>query len=223
MGLLSDIYSRFFGRQAEMAFAGLIVALGNPGREYAETRHNLGWMGRDEFVADLSRSGVQVNEIKGPKAALTLWRAKINGADWLMCKPLTYMNRSGEAVGALLRFYRIEPEDMLVLHDEVDLPLGRMKLKKGGGTAGHNGLKSLAQHLGSQGFARLRLGVGKPVRGEVANYVLARFRSEEAEVLEEVVKFAAAQVYEYTRGDFDKVVARVNSFNLVKDTEKNGE
>ena len=206
-----------------MAFAGLIVALGNPGKEYEETRHNLGWMALDDFIADLSRAGVQVNEIKGPKAALALWRAKINGADWLMCKPLTYMNKSGEAVGALLRFYRIEPENMLVLHDEVDLPLGRIKLKKGGGTAGHNGLKSLAQHLGSQEFARLRLGVGKPVRGEMANHVLARFRSEEADVLEEVVKFAAAQVYEYTREDFDKVVARVNSFNLVKETEKNGE
>ena len=206
-----------------MAFAGLIVALGNPGKEYEETRHNLGWMALDEFIADLSRVGVQVNEIKGPKAALTLWRAKINGTDWLMCKPLTYMNKSGEAVGALLRFYRIEPENMLVLHDEVDLPLGRIKLKKGGGTAGHNGLKSLAQHLGSQEFARLRLGVGKPVRGEVANYVLARFRSDEADVLAEVVKFAAAQAYEYTREDFDKVVARVNSFNLVKETEKNGE
>ena len=206
-----------------MAFAGLIVALGNPGKEYEETRHNLGWMALDEFIADLSRAGVQVNEIKGPKAALALWRAKINGADWLMCKPLTYMNKSGEAVGALLRFYRIELENMLVLHDEVDLPLGRIKLKKGGGTAGHNGLKSLAQHLGSQEFARLRLGVGKPVRGEMANHVLARFRSDEAEVLEEVVKFAAAQVYEYTREDFDKVVARVNSFNLVKETEKNGE
>ena len=206
-----------------MAFAGLIVALGNPGKEYEETRHNLGWMVLDGFIADLSRVGVQVNEIKGPKAALTLWRAKINGTDWLMCKPLTYMNKSGEAVGALLRFYRIELENMLVLHDEVDLPLGRIKLKKGGGTAGHNGLKSLAQHLGSQEFARLRLGVGKPVRGEMANHVLARFRSDEAEVLEEVVKFAAAQVYEYTREDFDKVVARVNSFNLVKETEKNGE
>lgn len=206
-----------------MAFAGLIVALGNPGKEYEETRHNLGWMALDEFIADLSRAGVQVSEIKGPKAALALWRAKINGADWLMCKPLTYMNKSGEAVGALLRFYRIELENMLVLHDEVDLPLGRIKLKKGGGTAGHNGLKSLAQHLGSQEFARLRLGVGKPVRGEMANHVLARFRSDEAEVLEEVVKFAAAQVYEYTREDFDKVVARVNSFNLVKETEKNGE
>ena len=115
-----------------MAFAGLIVALGNPGKEYEETRHNLGWMALDEFIADLSRAGVQVSEIKGPKAALALWRAKINGADWLMCKPLTYMNKSGEAVGALLRFYRIELENMLVLHDEVDLPLGRIKLKKGG-------------------------------------------------------------------------------------------
>jgi len=205
-----------------MNLAGLIVALGNPGKQYEETRHNLGWLVLDEFISDLLRFGTQVNEVKGPKAALTLWRAKINGADWLMCKPLTYMNRSGEAVGALARFYRIEPEDVLVLHDEVDLPLGRMKLKKGGGNAGHNGLKSLTQHLGSQDFSRLRLGVGKPERGEMANYVLAKFRGDEADILREVIEFAADQIYQYTREDFDKVVAEVNSFNASKEPAATG-
>lgn len=206
-----------------MNFAGLIVALGNPGKQYEGTRHNLGWMVLDELIASLSRAGFQINETKGPKAALTLWRAKINGEDWLLCKPLTYMNRSGEAVGALVRFYHIDVEDILVLHDEVDLPLSRIKLKKGGGTAGHNGLKSLAQHFSSNEFARLRLGIGKPERGEVADYVLSRFRSDESKYLDEVINFAANQVYEYTRTEFKKVVAEVNSFNLTRDAEKSKE
>lgn len=206
-----------------MNLAGLIVALGNPGKQYEETRHNLGWLVLDEFIDELPRFGAQVKEVKGPKAALTLWRAKINGSDWFMCKPLTYMNKSGEAVGALARFYRIEPEDILVLQDEVDLPLGRMKLKKGGGTAGHNGLKSLAQHLGTQDFARLRLGVGKPDRGDMANYVLAKFRSDEMGVLREVIKFASSQIYAYTQEDFNKVVAEVNSFNMVQEPENTKE
>ncbi len=194
--------------------AGLVVALGNPGNQYKNTRHNLGWLALDEFIARLERSGVQVQEAKGPKGAYTLWRAKIKGQEWLLCKPQTFMNLSGEAVGPLAHFYRIEPENILVLHDEIDLPLGRVKIKKGGGAAGHNGLKSLVQCLGSKEFARLRLGVGKPEQGQVANYVLAKFGPEEQGVLNQVLDFAVEAVYAYMTSDFAGVLQTVNSFKL---------
>ena len=197
-----------------MNLAGLVVALGNPGNEYKNTRHNLGWLVLDQLISRLERSGVQVHETKGPKGAYNLWRAKVKGQEWLFCKPLTYMNLSGEAVAPLANFYRIEPENLLVLHDEIDLPLGRVRIKKGGGTAGHNGLKSLAQCLGSKDFVRLRLGVGKPERGEVANYVLAKFASSEQADLEQVLDFAVESVYSYMISDFASVLQAVNSFKL---------
>lgn len=195
-----------------MDLSGLIVALGNPGKQYEHTRHNFGWMVLDEILELLGRRGEVVNVAKGPKVPMRLWRAGIGGGDWLLCKPETYMNLSGEAVGALVHFYRLPVETVFVLHDEVDLPLGRLKLKRGGGTAGHNGLKSIAAHLGSQDFVRLRLGVGKPVHGDVADYVLARFRPEEAEVRRKVTEFAAVMSLDYTCRDFNKVMSEVNSF-----------
>ena len=200
-----------------MDLGGLIVALGNPGRQYEQTRHNLGWIVLDEFIALLDRRGVSVNPLKGPRAPMRLWKARIGREEWLLCKPETFMNLSGEAVGALVRFYRLKTESVFVLHDEVDLPLGRMKLKKGGGAAGHNGLKSIASHLGSPDFARLRLGVGKPAHGDMADYVLARFRPEEGDTLKQVVEFAARQVLEYTCEDFNRVMNAVNSFNLTEE------
>lgn len=199
-----------------MNLAGLVVALGNPGDQYRNTRHNLGWIVLDEFITLLERDGYQVIETKGPKGAYQLWRCKIKGSDWLLCKPLTFMNLSGEAVGLLSRFYRIEPEDILVLQDEIDLPLGRLKIKKGGGTAGHNGLKSLARHLGSNEFVRLRLGVGKPEHGEVSNYVLGKFSLSEHKDLQAVVDFAARAVHSYMIEDFTQVMQEVNGFKLTE-------
>ena len=195
-----------------MNLAGLVVALGNPGNEYKNTRHNLGWMVLDQLISQLERSGVSVNETKGPKGSYQLWRAKIKGQEWLFCKPLTFMNLSGEAVAPLANFYRINVENILVLHDEIDLPLGRVRIKKGGGTAGHNGLKSLAQCLGSKDFVRLRLGVGKPDRGDVANYVLAKFAPAEQASLDEVLDFAVESVYSYMISDFASVLQAINSF-----------
>ena len=207
-----------------MNVAGLVVALGNPGQQYQNTRHNLGWLVLDELLDLLARQHMSLQTLKSPKGPFELWRCNPGGAfncwkegEWLFCKPQTYMNLSGEAVGVLAHFYRIAPEDILVLHDEIDLPLGRIRLKKGGSTAGHNGLKSLNSHLGSSAFVRMRFGVGKPEVGEVSNYVLAKFRPHEQADVKEVVDFGAKASLAYMCQGFAAVVQEVNSFRLLRD------
>jgi PTH1 family peptidyl-tRNA hydrolase len=155
----------------DSTFDLLVVGLGNPGREYASTRHNVGWMVLDELA---QRHGAS-------------WRSKFNGriADVRvdghkvgLFKPETFMNDSGRAVRAAARFYKVEPDAILVVHDESDLDVGRLQARAGGGLAGHNGLRSVAQHLGTQEFLRLRVGVGRPERGDprpLADYVLSDF------------------------------------------------
>ena len=153
----------------------LVVGLGNPGREYAQNRHNVGWMVLDELARRHDAS----------------WRDKFNGRiaevrldghRVALLRPETYMNESGRSVGAAARFYKVEPDAVLVVHDEGDLDLGRLQARMGGGLAGHNGLRSIAQHLGTQDFLRLRIGVGRPERGDprsLADYVLADFQPHE--------------------------------------------
>src|SRR5437763_1495367 len=166
----------------------LVGGLGNPGREHARNRHNAGWMVVDELARRHSRP----------------WRAKFSGqmaevrvADekLALLKPETYMNDSGRSVGAAAAFFKLEPEDVLVVHDEGDFDLGRLELKAGGGLAGHNGLRSIAQVLGTQDFLRLRIGVGRPERGDrrpLADWVLANFEAHEH--AEEIVASAADAV-----------------------------
>jgi len=166
---------RLFRRGESASTLDLLIAgLGNPGREYADTRHNVGFMVADELARRYGGS----------------WRAKFSGdfaemrLDGLrlaVLKPQTYMNESGRSVGAAARFFRVEPESLVVVHDEVDLEPGRLQARLGGGLAGHNGLRSVAQHLGTPEFARLRIGVGRPERGDprpVADFVLSPFPPE---------------------------------------------
>jgi len=153
----------------------LVVGLGNPGREHERDRHNVGWMVADELARRMDGR----------------WRAKFSGQlaevrlDALrlaLLKPETFMNDSGRSVAAATRFFKVEPESLLVVHDDVDLEPGRLQARAGGGLAGHNGLRSLAQALGTQEFLRLRIGVGRPGRGDprsVADYVLSPFELEE--------------------------------------------
>jgi PTH1 family peptidyl-tRNA hydrolase len=153
----------------------LVVGLGNPGREHERDRHNVGWMVADELARRMDDR----------------WRAKFSGQlaevrlDALrlaLLKPETFMNDSGRSVAAATRFFKVEPESLLVVHDDVDLEPGRLQARAGGGLAGHNGLRSLAQALGTQEFLRLRIGVGRPGRGDprsVADYVLSPFELEE--------------------------------------------
>jgi PTH1 family peptidyl-tRNA hydrolase len=157
----------------------LIVGLGNPGGEYEDNRHNLGFWFVDRLARDL-----RVNMAPQGKYFGIVGR---NDEQWLL-KPTTYMNRSGQSVAALARFYKIAPEEILVVHDELDLPPGGIRLKQGGGNGGHNGLKDIQAHLGTPDFWRLRLGIGHPGdRNEVINYVLKAPRREEQELIDRAV------------------------------------
>ena len=167
---------RFFRRGEGASTLDLLVAgLGNPGREYECTRHNLGWLVLDELAR--RHGGSWRSKFSGSFAEVRLGGLRLG-----LLKPETYMNESGRAVGKAARFYKVEPEGLLVVHDDVDLEPGRLQARAGGGLAGHNGLRSLAQHLGSQEFERLRVGVGRPGRGDprsVSDWVLSGFAPED--------------------------------------------
>ena len=153
----------------------LVVGLGNPGREHERERHNVGWMAVDELAR--RTDGRWRAKFSGQLAEV-----RLNGLRLALLKPETFMNDSGRSVAAATRFFKVDPESLLVVHDDVDLDSGRLQARAGGGLAGHNGLRSLAQALGTQDFLRLRIGVGRPGRGDprsVADYVLSPFELEE--------------------------------------------
>jgi len=179
---------RLFRRGESASTLDLLVAgLGNPGREYASTRHNAGRMVVDELAR--RRDGSWRSKFSGQLAEVRLDEAKL-----ALLEPETYMNESGKSIGAAARFFKVPVESVLVVHDDVDLDEGRLQVKQGGGLAGHNGLRSIAQALGSQDFPRLRIGVGRPGRGDrrsVADFVLAPF-SPETDVEELISRSADA-------------------------------
>jgi len=180
-----------FGRPGKgNPFDWLVVGLGNPGPKYAKTRHNVG----EETVALLAeRWGAA---LKGGRDNALIAETRCADQRVVLAFPLTYMNDSGQSVGAMVRRYRIESADrVIVVQDELDLPPGVLKIKAGGGLAGHNGLRSIAQHLGSQDFLRVRIGVGKPSSKEVGKgHVLSRVPRREREILDVVVAEAADAV-----------------------------
>ena len=166
---------RFLRRGAAASTLDLLVAgLGNPGREYAATRHNVGFMVCDELAR---RHGSSFrSKFSGELAEL-----RLDGARVALLKPQTFMNESGRSVAPAARFFKTDPADLLVVHDEVDLDPGRLQARLGGGLAGHNGLRSIAQHLKTNDFLRLRIGVGRPERGDprpVADFVLSPFPAD---------------------------------------------
>ncbi|MBB1557663.1 MAG: aminoacyl-tRNA hydrolase [candidate division SR1 bacterium] len=158
----------------------LLVGLGNPGQKYENTRHNIGFRFLDERA-----SWNQLGNWKfESKYKAEIIKGNIGGEQILLCKPQTYMNLSGEAVAPLARFYQIPPENILVLHDEIDFVTGRIALKLGGSAAGHNGLKSIIEKLGTRDFWRLRIGVDRPaVSSQVSDWVLSSFKPEEKKLL----------------------------------------
>jgi len=169
----------------------LIVGLGNPGREYAASRHNVGWMVVDELSSELGTVDFR------KKFCGDFAKTSIEGRDCFLLKPGTYMNESGRSVQPAVHFYDTAPEDLLVLHDELDLPFGEVRLKLGGGHAGHNGLRSIIQHLGTADFVRVRIGIGHAApgfAGDTADYVLSSFGPDERAGLPDVVAKAAAVV-----------------------------
>ncbi|HZO34952.1 MAG TPA: aminoacyl-tRNA hydrolase [Gaiellaceae bacterium] len=153
----------------------LVAGLGNPGREHAANRHNVGWMVVDELAR--RHDGAWRAKFNGRVAEI-----RIDGHKVALLKPETYMNESGRSVQAAMRFFKLDPDAVLVVHDEGDFDLGRLQLRRGGGLAGHNGLRSVAQQLGTPDFLRLRIGVGRPERGDrrpLADWVLADFEPHE--------------------------------------------
>ena len=182
----------------------LVVGLGNPGREYARNRHNAGYMVVDELAR--RHDGSWRSKFSGKTAEI-----RVDGARVALLKPETYMNDSGVSVGAAAQFFKLEPDAVLVVHDEGDFDLGRLELKAGGGLAGHNGLRSIAQHLKTQDFLRLRIGVGRPERGDprpLADYVLANF--EPYDDAEAIVARAADAVELLARDGVARTQAIVN-------------
>src|SRR6187549_239631 len=164
-----------------MAPFRLIAGLGNPGRDYAGTRHNVGFAILDRLAAG---AGATFRHEKK-------WQAQVAAiGDLWLCKPQTYMNLSGESVGALGHFYKIEPSQVLVVLDDMALPLGRLRFREGGSAGGHNGLQSVIDHLGTSAVPRLRVGIGATEQSDAVGHVLGRFRPEERPALEATVDHA---------------------------------
>ena len=184
----------------------IIAGLGNPGKEYVNTRHNVGWSALDVFA---SKYGIRVEEEKFK--ALT-GKGVVNGQKVILVKPLTYMNLSGEALRAVCDYYKIDPEtELIVLYDDIALPVGALRVRPKGSAGGHNGIKNIIQHLGSEVFPRIRVGVGeKPSRMDLADYVLGHFSKEEqaaeAEAYEKVAD-AICMIME------DKLEEAMNKYN----------
>ena len=159
----------------------LIVGLGNPGPRYARNRHNVGFMVVDA-LAEHARVSISRSKFKGSYATGTL-----EGEPVVLLKPATFMNLSGQSVVPAAKFFNVQPADIWVLHDELDLAFGTLRLKIGGGHAGHNGLRSIVNLSGTRDFVRLRIGIGRPAHGSVSDYVLSDFRTEEREWLPDLV------------------------------------
>lgn len=190
----------------------LIIGLGNPGPEYEATRHNAGFWLADHFADDLGASFTL-------DKAFSAWVAKgrFEGEPIIVAKPSTFMNRSGQAAGALMRFYKLLPEQVLVLHDELDLLPGNVKLKQGGGHAGHNGLRDIQAAFSSPEFWRLRLGIGHPrtlgVEQQVAAFVLNMPRRDELKEIEHVIDRCRAVLPALLRGEFQQATSQLHEAN----------
>jgi len=185
----------------------LIVGLGNPGRQYARTRHNAGFMVLDRLAERWRVSFASKKKFSARVALLDR-----DGSRLLLCQPETFMNASGEAVKAISAFYRVAPESILTVVDDADLPLGEIRLRPRGSSGGHHGLESIEQHLGTREFPRLRVGIGRHESGarEITDYVLSQFGPDEAELLEKVLTRACDQIECWLS---DGILQAMNRFN----------
>ncbi len=182
----------------------LIVGLGNPGRQYENTRHNAGWLCM-EMLSD--KLGVKINKIKFKS---TVGEADIGGHRCLLMKPQTFMNLSGEAVGEACRFYKIPPEKVIVIFDDISLPCGGLRIRRKGSAGGHNGIKSIIQHLGSDNFPRIKLGVGaKPHEDyDLADYVLSAFSKDEIPQMKQAMEKACNALEYLADGRIDEAMSK---------------
>jgi len=185
----------------------MIVGLGNPGGEYKVTRHNLGFLVIDELAKQLGVK-LETRKFKNRYALVG-----INEEEVLLVKPWNYMNNSGETVEPLRNYYKVDIANLLVISDDLDLPCGKIRIRCEGGSAGHNGLKSLIRHLGTKEFKRIRIGIGKDLQMLTMDYVLGRPQKDEIKLLREAVKLAAAAARDFIDHDFDLVM---NDYNKNK-------
>ncbi len=184
----------------------LIVGLGNPGSEYAKTRHNAGFQVVERLAERWKAHWVYDKKFNARIAGTQRGERQV----WL-CQPQTYMNASGEAVGAVMSFYRVAPERLLVVVDDADLALGQVRLRPGGSSGGHHGLESIEQHLGTREYARLRVGIGRqPGAREITGYVLGRFGSTEAALVDKVFKVATGQAETWLDAGIQKAMSLFN-------------
>ena len=185
----------------------LLVGLGNPGPEYEATRHNAGFWFVDEAARKLGATLQPERSYSGLAARVN----RSTGPLWLL-EPMTYMNLSGKSVSALARFFKIAPEEILVVHDELDLMPGQAKLKLGGSSAGHNGLKDIEAQLGQAGFWRLRLGIGHPgVKAEVVNYVLRKPPADQREAIAKSIEQSIAALDLVLAGEMERAMMKVHA------------
>lgn len=183
----------------------MIVGLGNPGREYAFTRHNIGFEVIDA-LSDFYKIPVTKSKFQG-----IFGKGVIDGEEVLLLKPLTYMNLSGEAVIALLHYFKIDPEDLLVIYDDLDLPTGKIRLRMKGSAGGHNGMKSILYHVQTEQFKRLRIGIGRPNgRQPVVDYVLQKFSKEQQPEVQEAIDHAIQACKTWMKLPYEQVM---NQFN----------
>ena len=190
----------------------LLVGLGNPGPEYEDTRHNAGFWLLDAYARELKLSWAMDNSYWGLVA-----RTQFHGHKVWLLKPQTFMNVSGKSVGALARFFKIQPEEILVAHDELDIEPGQVKVKKGGGHAGHNGLRDIHAQLGSSDYWRLRLGVGHPGdKAEVLNWVLKKPSPDHRKALEEAMARCVKALPLLLSGEMEKATALIHTSKPVR-------
>jgi PTH1 family peptidyl-tRNA hydrolase len=192
--------------------ARAVIGLGNPGPEYAETRHNAGFM----VVDALAARGAAKLQKKFSGRTATAW---LGDTRLELLEPLTFMNDSGRSAQPFCAWHRIDPTEVVVVHDELDLPFGVVRIKVGGGHGGHNGLRSLVKHLGTGDFVRVRVGIGRPPRGEVTPWVLGRFPSEERRLLPEVIERASEACLATAR---DGARTAMNAYNGLAAVGQNG-
>ncbi len=184
----------------------LIVGLGNPGDKYENTRHNVGFRALDELA---NQAKIPVQKLKHKALTNT---CTVGGTRVLLMKPVTFMNLSGEAVGEAARFYKIPPERVLVISDDTSLPVGKLRIRKNGSAGGHNGLKSIIQHLGTDQFPRVKIGVGEKPHPDydLADWVLGKFQGEDKKLIDEMVQKAAKAAEYYIQEGPDKAMSKYN-------------
>jgi len=182
----------------------MIVGLGNPGKEYENTRHNIGFMILDNYFKQYN--------IDGFKTKYNGIYAKIyhNGEYVIFLKPLSFMNLSGIVVKKFANFFKIEPSDILVIHDDLDLPLGKIKVKSKGSSGGHNGIKNIIENLNTEDFSRFKIGISKNDNIEIKDYVLGKFNKLELEKIKKIYSFSSCLINDFLDNNIDKVMSKYN-------------